>query len=84
MDYLSGHSHFFYLCLVSDMRDRGPIMGDDKIHDMVMAYMTKHGLRYLQDPVLPLEFDRHAGACAAENGLPSNYRNPYFPVTVEG
>jgi hypothetical protein len=59
-------------------------MGEDRTHDMVMAYMTKHGLLDLLDHLLPVEIERHANACAAENGLPSNYRNPYFPVIVEG
>jgi hypothetical protein len=77
------HSHWLYLCLLSDMRNRGPILPDATTEDMVNSFMSKHGLTALTEKVLSIEFDSHAKACALENGLPPNYRNPYVGHTVK-
>jgi hypothetical protein len=50
---------------------------------MVNSFMSKHGLTALTEKVLSIEFDSHAKACALENGLPPNYRNPYVGHTVK-
>jgi hypothetical protein len=74
-------SHWLYLCLLSDMRNRGPIVPDVATEDMVNSFMSKHGLTALTEALLPIEIDAYVKDCALESGLPPNYRNPYLGQT---